>query len=624
MGRVQNNKNNRVNLIKKSGKLFVVEPDKNDRQVFIRIEEFLTSPDVLDILKNNVGHVTSITASTGLTGGTITTQGTIALKNTTVTPGSYTTANITVDAQGRITSASNGAAGGGSAGTSNEFQITDNSGGFLASVIQQSGTHIIPTTTKVTDLGSASNRFNDLFIDSTIDGDAQLGITNGLTKTRWRSVLAGEGNGIWIGANGGNPTFANRSAFFMLENTDGGFMQPSMTIAQRTAISSPIAGLQVHTEDGTDSIPYYNHSVDGWIPVGRYSGNPSTGTGAKNGQVMASNLDGELVPIRLVGASSTIFPANSSGNYVNNNVNLGSSSYNFLYGYFNRTYVNQVYVGTGTNLIIASSNGSVGGGMRFSSGSGNYFLKVHGETIYKGVSIRDTAIGSADRIEATAVMELQSTTRGFLPPRMTYAQMGAIANTEGLIVHTTDADRPYFNDGSSWKGFGDLHGLFAQTANLTPITTAPEKTLISTGVGSLSIPANEFKVGDSFHAKIGGKLNATGGGGRTEIIIRIKTGTTVLASTGVFDLDNATDQGWELELDFTIATIGATGTICTNGNFVYTKDGSRQVYGYLFQDVQTIDTTVSNTLDITHEYNVINGGDDIYSANFVLHRNYKA
>ena len=180
-------------------------------------------------------------------------------------------------------------------------------------------------------------------------------------------------------------------------------------------------------------------------------------------------------------------------------------------------------------------------------------------------------------------------------------------------------------NGQVIEGTGNVNvpGNYAQTVQSATITGTTETTVVGTGVGSLSIPANAFQVGDSFHAKIGGLIGGTGNGDK--ITVRIKAGTTVLASTGLFVLDStqaisAGGEGWECELDFTIAAIGVTGSICTNGNFAYSKTNDKKVQGYVFQDVQAIDTTVSNTLDITAEWDQT--GTDIYSANFVLYRTF--
>jgi hypothetical protein len=51
----------------------------------------------------------------------------------------------------------------------------------------------------------------------------------------------------------------------------------------------------------------------------------------------------------------------------------------------------------------------------------------------------------------SAIVNIESTTQGFLPPRMTTAQKNAIATpATGLMVYDTDLARPCFYNGASW------------------------------------------------------------------------------------------------------------------------------------------------------------------------------
>jgi uncharacterized protein (TIGR02145 family)/uncharacterized repeat protein (TIGR02543 family) len=75
-------------------------------------------------------------------------------------------------------------------------------------------------------------------------------------------------------------------------------------------------------------------------------------------------------------------------------------------------------------------------------------------------SIANAQVGvgvTAENIHPSAEMEVKSSTKGFLPPRMTKAERNSIATpAAGLLIYQTDGDETnptglYFFDGTAWK-----------------------------------------------------------------------------------------------------------------------------------------------------------------------------
>lgn len=167
-------------------------------------------------------------------------------------------------------------------------------------------------------------------------------------------------------------------------------------------------------------------------------------------------------------------------------------------------------------------------------------------------------------------------------------------------------------------------GLYAQTALGTLITdTIVETSLIGPGVGTLIVPANTFKVGDSFSAKICGDLSCAN---NETVHIRIKSDGNVIADAGVFQMKLTTDKHFELVIEFTVTKIGGLGVaeLFVNGQYSYNQNANSNIDGINFALIDSTDfnTTVDNALSITAQWGSANVANKIQSQNFVLTKVY--
>ena len=198
----------------------------------------------------------------------------------------------------------------------------------------------------------------------------------------------------------------------------------------------------------------------------------------------------------------------------------------------------------------------------------------------------------------------------------------------GGTVRVVNSNLDMNNNGilnlSSINNLSVTGGLYAGTSAGTALNTTTLTTLTpTTSVGSLTVPANGFSVGDSYHLVVAGDCDFFN---NDTVQITLRYDGTNLAQSTVFAVENANGSNnvFEIEADFTIRSIGATGSVHTSGEFTYNKDSvdSKDFRGIRFNDTQVIDTTATATLDVLFQFVSRPGGSTLQTQLFRLGKVY--
>ncbi|MDC1285685.1 hypothetical protein N8Z33_03250 [Flavobacteriaceae bacterium] len=179
--------------------------------------------------------------------------------------------------------------------------------------------------------------------------------------------------------------------------------------------------------------------------------------------------------------------------------------------------------------------------------------------------------------DPSAILDLTSTTQGFLPPRMTYAQMTAIVSpTAGLTVYCTDCEPVgvHYYDGSFF--------LHTQTGATSGNLGALDDTLVSfTGTSTLNLGVN-YTLADGISASIpytgwGGNahnpiaFNSTNAWGMTATLdpasLTASTGNAIFNITGTPSFRGESPIIFDINLGGVSATFSLTTTSLSTGPY---------------------------------------------------------
>jgi hypothetical protein len=425
---------------------------------------------------------------------------------------------------------------------------------------------------------------------------------------------------------------------------------------------------------GTEAVPFKDAHLSGAVYAPNVQTSFITSGVSGNPIVVDDDYSGALLPptgATLTGTATfaglgyiELTPSGSIGN-------LGGVEYNFPAG----TIGNSNLITAEYEMYVRDTTGDDGNGFSFwfgtvapsgntlGSNAGNSMISIYtydpppGETVQTRIAVNGAVLDTSPQISqflddtwynVKIVITNKTDVGWYLNNTLihSYTLLTPIANTEtkiGIVAAnlgrqgayrirnfkltapveqavTVDSD---LNLTGKFNGLTPIGGVFcgiADKSGSSPASNVPINMVPDVSLGSLTIPGNGFKVGDSYHLKIGGIISTSSNNHNVAFDILATTG--VLATTQVIDLGNLTNSIFEIELDFTVRAIGGAGVanIVTNGQFTVTEGTVYLGEGILEASANTFDSTVENSLQVFARFGFIN--DTILVSHFVLTKTF--
>lgn len=173
----------------------------------------------------------------------------------------------------------------------------------------------------------------------------------------------------------------------------------------------------------------------------------------------------------------------------------------------------------------------------------------------------------------------------------------------------SDGALAYFTDSDGLRATLQ-RTLFVQTASVTVANSIVETTLIGSGSGSVTLPANYGQIGRTLLMEAFGFHSATG---NPSIRIRVYKGTTVLLDTTAVTSGNSANNLIQIRAQITWRS---TTSVFAQGFYQESGGGSNN-----FEMVNTAGTTVNTTseaLNVTLQWGTAAAGNTVTLTNLTL------